>query len=205
MSQRPFSLDPLFRSLTALPGVGPKNAKLFEKLIGGPKVSDLLFHLPIDYIDRRFSPLIKDAPNGRIATMEVIIGKHFPNAKRAQPYRVQCHDDTGSMTLTFFHANKEWLKKQLPEGETRIVSGKVEYYQGKPQIVHPDMAKPEERESLEAVEPVYPLTQGLTNKVVRKAVQGALGFLQKLPEWCEPEYKKRNQWPDWHSAVTEVH
>lgn len=205
MSQRPFSLDPLFRALTTLPGVGPKNGKLFEKLIGGPKVIDLLFHLPIDFIDRRFAPKIKDAPNGRIATMEIVVGKHFPNAKRSQPYRVNCADDTGTMTLTFFHANKDWIKKQLPEGSTRIVSGKIEYYQGKAQMVHPDMVAPEERDSLEAVEPIYPLTQGLTNKAVRKAMNGGLGFVQKLPEWCDPEYKKRNHWPDWHDAVEEVH
>ncbi|MAE50508.1 MAG: ATP-dependent DNA helicase RecG [Micavibrio sp.] len=205
MSQRPFILDPLFRSLTALPGVGPKNAKLFEKLLGGPKVLDLLFHLPIDFIDRRFSPKIKDAPNGRIATMEITVGKHFPNARRSAPYRVQCSDETGTLNVTFFHANKDWIKKQLPEGAQRIISGKVEYYQGQAQMVHPDIAPPEERASLEAVEPVYPLTQGVTNKTLRKAMDGAIGFVQPLPEWCDNEYKKRNNWPDWHSAVHDVH
>lgn len=205
MSQRPFSLDPVFRALTSLPGVGPKNAKLFEKLLGGPKVLDLLFHLPIDFIDRRFAPKIKDAPNGRIATIEITVGKHFPNAKRSQPYRVWCTDETGTINLTFFHANKDWIKKQLPEGAQRIISGKVEYYQGHAQMVHPDMAPPEERATLETVEPVYPLTQGLTNKTVRKAMEGALGFVTKLPEWCDPEYKRRNNWPDWHVAVQEVH
>ena len=55
---RPFDLDPLFRRLTALPGVGPKNAALFERLCGGEKVLDVLFHLPIDFIDRRFAPKI---------------------------------------------------------------------------------------------------------------------------------------------------
>lgn len=205
MSGRPFSLDPLFRSLTTLPGVGPKNAKLFEKLVNGPKVLDLLFHLPVDFIDRRFAPKLKDAPNGRVATIEVTVGKHSPNAKRAQPYRVSAHDETGGMTLTFFHANKEWLKKQLPEGEKRIVSGKIEYYQGQPQIVHPDIAEPEDRAALEAVEPIYPLTQGLTNKAVRKAIQGAQSFLSPMPEWCDPEYKRRNSWPDWDKAILAAH
>lgn len=205
MSGRPFHLDPLFRSFTTLPGVGPKNAQLFEKLCSGPKVLDLLFHLPIDCIDRRFSPPIKDAPNGRIATMQVEIVKHSPSAKRSQPYRITARDETGSMSLVFFHANKDWLKKQLPEGTSRIVSGKVEYFQGIPQIVHPDIALPEDRATLEAIEPVYPLTQGLTNKAVRKAMQGALQTTPQLQDWLDPSYKTRNHWPDWDKAVLDVH
>ncbi len=191
---RPFALDPLFRSLNVLPGVGPKNAKLFEKLIGGPKVLDLLWHLPVDFVDRRFSPQIKDAPDGRIATMAVTIGKHFPNARKSQPYKIWCHDETGTLNLVFFHAHKDWIEKQLPEGAKMIVSGKVEFYAGHPQITHPDIAKPEDRAQIETLEPIYPLTAGLTNKAVRRAMQGALGLVPKLPEWLDEAYKKRNGW-----------
>lgn len=202
---RPFDLDPLFRALTALPGVGAKNAKLFEKLIAGPKILDLLWHLPIDFIDRRFSPKIKDAPDGRVATMEITIGKHFPNARKGQPYKVWCTDETGTLNLVFFHAHKDWIEKQLPEGTKIIVSGKVEYYAGNPQITHPEIVKPEERETLEALEPIYPLTAGLTNKTVRKAMGGALKFVRPLPEWLDEAYKKRQQWPDWSDAVKSIH
>lgn len=202
---RPFELDALFRSLTALPGVGPRNAKLFEKLCGGPKVLDLLWHFPVDFIDRRFSPAIAEAPEGRVATMEVTVTNHIPNARRNQPYRVKVRDESGVMTLTFFHARKDWIEKQLTERENVIVSGKIEYYQGNPQMVHPDIAAVEERTSLETVEPIYPLTAGLTNKVVRKAMTGALGFVSKLPEWLEPEYKKRQKWDDWDVALASAH
>lgn len=202
---RPFDLDPLFRALTTLPGVGPKNAKLFEKLIGGPKVLDLLWHMPIDFIDRRFSPKIKEAPNGRIATIEVTVGKHFPNAKKSQPYKVWCTDETGTLNLVFFHAHKDWLNKQLPEGGKIIISGKVEYYNGQPQITHPEIAKAEERAALEVIEPIYPLTAGLTNKAVRKAIDGALKFIPTLPEWLDESYKKRQQWPNWSDALQQIH
>ncbi len=202
---RPFELDPLFRALTTLPGVGPKNGKLIEKLVRGPKVLDLLMHLPIDFIDRRFSPPIAEAPNGRIATIEVTVLAHTPNARRNLPYRVKVRDDSSTMTLTFFHANKAWIEKQLPEREKVIVSGKVEYYQGAPQMVHPDIAPVAERESLEALEPIYPLTAGVTNKVLRKAVAGALGFIPQLPEWLDAAYKKRNGWGDWGACLEAVH
>ena len=202
---RPFDLDALFRALTSLPGVGPRNAKLFEKLIGGPKVLDLLWHLPVDFIDRRFSPTVSEAPEGRIATMELTVIEHIPNPRRNLPYRVRARDDSGVITLTFFHAKKEWIQKQLPDREKVIVSGKVEFYQGNPQMVHPDIAKPEERATLETIEPIYPLTAGVTNKTVRKAMQGALGFIQKLPEWLDDSYKTKNKWTDWHKALERVH
>ncbi len=203
---RPFDLDPLFRTLTTLPGVGSRNGTLLEKLIGGPKVLDLLWHLPVDFIDRRFSPKIAEAPNGKIATIEVTVGKHFPNARKGLPYKVWCTDATGTINLTFFHANKAWIEKQLPEGEKRIISGRVEYYQGNPQMTHPDaIGTIEERAAIETVEPIYPLTAGITNKTIRKAMAGALSFVQPLPEWLEPEYKKRNGWPDWNEAVRLVH
>ncbi len=205
MSQRPFALDPIFRAQNSLAGVGPKIAQLMEKLVGGPKIWDLLKHLPVDFIDRRYAPKVSEAQNQKIATMEVTIGKHSPNARRGLPYRVAANDDTGAMTLTFFHANKDWLAKQLPVGEKRIVSGKVEYYQGNPQIVHPDIAPLSQRHTLETVEPIYPLTQGVTNKILRKAIQSSLGFVPKLPEWLDPAYKKQQRWADWHEALEDVH
>ncbi|MCB9988811.1 MAG: ATP-dependent DNA helicase RecG [Rhodospirillales bacterium] len=203
---RPFEIDPLFRRVTELPGIGPRNAKLLEKLCGGERVVDLLWHLPIDFIDRRFSPKLADAPDGKICTLKVTVGKHFPNQRKSQPYKVWCTDETGTINLIFFHPHKDWLQKQLPEGATVIISGKVEHYQGKLQMTHPDAIGPEEdRATIETVEPVYPLTAGLTNKTVRKAVQAALGFTLKLPEWLDPAWRSKNKWLDWHKALDAAH
>lgn len=202
---RPFILDPLFRHITTLPGVGPKNAPLMERLVGGPKILDMLWHTPIDFIDRRFSPLIKDAPNGKVATFAVRVEKHFPSARRGMPYRVRCIDETGAVSLVFFKASKAWMEKSYPVGKEMIVSGKVEYYQGNPQIVHPDTAAPEERESLETVEPIYPLTQGVSNKILSKAIRGALAFTPEMPDWLEPSYKAQQKWDDWDSCIQAVH
>ncbi len=205
MNQRPFEIDPLFRSLTTLAGVGPRNAKLLEKLIGGPKVLDLLLHAPIDFIDRRFSCPIAKCPNGKVVTMEVHVDKHFPNARKSLPYRVKCTDNSGEISLVFFHANKGWIEKLLPIGKNMIISGRVEYFQGLPQMVHPEIAKPEERKTLETVEPIYPLTQGVTNKTLRKAINGALDFIPKLPEWLDDAHKTQNGWGDWHDNLRSLH
>ncbi|MCI5060499.1 MAG: ATP-dependent DNA helicase RecG [Alphaproteobacteria bacterium] len=203
---RPFELDVLFRALTTLAGVGPKNAKLFEKLTGGSKILDLLFHKPVDFVDRRYMPKLKDAPNGKICTLEVRTEKHTPAPRRGLPYRVKGTDGTGSIDIIFFHANKGWIEKQLPIGEVRLISGKVEHYQGQAQMAHPDIiAKPDERESIQIVEPIYPMTAGLSHKIMRKALGSALGLIPELPEWQDASYKAKNKWPDWHEAMKALH
>ncbi len=205
MNQRPFALDPLFRSITVLAGIGPRNGKLLEKLIGGAKILDLLFHAPVDFIDRRFSCPIAQAPNGKVVTMEVQIENHYPNARKSLPYRVKALDDSGEISLVFFHANKGWIEKQLPIGQSMVISGRIEYFQGLPQMIHPDIVKPSERETLETVEPIYPLTQGITNKTLRKAMGNALEFIPELPEWLDDAHKVQNGWGDWHSDMRSLH
>ena len=203
---RPFVLDPLFRALTALPGIGPRNAVLLEKLVGGPKLLDALWHRPIDFIDRRFSCPVKEAPDGKVVTLALRVMKHIPNPRKGLPYKVWCTDNSGAINLVFFHAHKDWLEKQLPLNADVIVSGRIEYYQGNPQMTHPDaIGKPEDRAAIEIVEPIYPLTQGVTNKMVRKAAHAALGFVPKLPEWQDAAWHQRQQWLAWDDAVRALH
>lgn len=203
---RPFALDPLFRLVTTLPGVGPKNGKLFEKLTGGPKVSDVLWHKPVDFVDRSYSPALRDAENGKIITREVEILKHSPSARAGLPYRVKATDGTASIELVFFSAKRDWIEKQLPVGDVRLISGKVEFYQGQAQMVHPDfIVKPEDKHTIDLIEPIYPLTAGLTNKAVRKAVKGACDTLPTLDEWQDAAWKQKNKWPSWKDAMMQLH
>ncbi len=201
---RPFALDSVFRTLTVLPGVGPKNGKLFEKLIGGGKILDLLWHKPVDFVDRSHMPKVIDAEDGKICTIEVTVMKHNAPPKRSMPYKVWCTDDTAALNIIFFNANKDWLEKQMPEGKKVYISGKMEIYQGNRQIVHPDYVT-QDKTTIEPIEPIYPLTAGLTNKAVRKAVQGSLTMLPELEEWLDPSYKKLKKWPEWKDAVGQLH
>ncbi len=202
---RPELLFPLFAPLSALKGVGPRFAKLFESL-AGPHVVDLCWHLPNGIIDRRYAPKVAAAIPGRVATLTVRVGEHRSPPTARQPYRVSCHDDTGGLELVFFHARPEYLKRMLPEGEVRVVSGKVEVFNDTLQITHPDhIATVEEKDKLAKVEPVYPLTAGLSLKVVGKAVQGALGRTIALPEWLDPEFRKRRGWTAWHDSLLAAH
>jgi ATP-dependent DNA helicase RecG len=206
---RPTRLDTLFADATTLPGIGPKLGKLLAEFTGD-KVIDLLFHLPANLIDRQYRPSLAEVEDGRIATFDVEVMKHDapPNMgkRRNLPYRILCGNETGYVSLVFFRARGDWLTKAMPVGARRMVSGRVERFREQLQIVHPDHMLPQaEFEKLPIVEPVYPLTAGLSAKVLMKAIQAALPQLPALPEWQEAEWLKQQGWDDWHSAVQTVH
>ncbi len=202
---RPVVLFPLFRPVTALPGLGPRLGKLVEKL-AGPQVVDLLWHLPCGVIDRRYAPKIAEAPNGRIATMTVRVDSHAAPHNSRHPYKVRCTDETGVLELIYFHVKGDWLERQMPVGKTVVVSGKVEWFHDTPQITHPDAVVPlESKDEIEAVEPVYPMTAGLPAKTLRKAVRAMLSDVPELPEWQDAAWRSRNGWPTWHESIRRAH
>ena len=202
---RPEILFPLFALAGVLPGVGPRTAKLLEGLTG-PHVVDVCWHLPVALIDRRYAPTLSTAEPGRIATLTLRIGQHIAPHNPRQPYRIHGSDETGEIELVFFHARPDYLSKVLPEGEARVVSGRVEIFGGHLQMTHPDhIGKLEDLESLKTVEPVYRLTGGLTLKTVSKAVQAAVARAPDLPEWLDAAYQAREGWPAWRAALIAVH
>ena len=202
---RPAVLNPLFAPATALPGVGARTGRAFERL-AGPLVVHLLWHLPSGLIDRRHTPKIADAEAGATATLTVRIDGHRPAPDRRRPTRIYCSDETGTLMLVFFHARDDWLRQKLPEGAVRVVSGRVERYGSALQMVHPDHIAPlDERESVQTVEPIYPLTAGLTLKPMTRAVRAALARAPTLPEWIEPSLIERRRWPSWKEALAAAH
>lgn len=203
---RPFILDPLFKASTSLPGIGPRNNKYLERLVGGNKIRDVLFHLPIDLVDRTKTPKIVQAEVGEIATLKVKVVNHIPNPRKNLPYKIICEDETGYVQLIYFHANETWLSKQFPKNETIIVSGKIDKYEDKFQIVHPQSVGTEQdMDKIARLEPIYPMTSGLAHKTLLKAIQGALSEMPKLPEWLDPEFTRKNSFPPWHKCLQKLH
>ena len=202
---RPENLFPLFKPVTSLKGVGARTAELIEK-VAGPHIIDLLWHLPTDIIDRRYQPKIADARPDSIATITLRITKHYPPFNKRAPYKIVGMDDTGAMNLVFFRARPDYLAKQLPENEIRVVSGKVEKFGDTLQMTHPDhIGTPQEIEALSKVEPVYPLTAGLSLKILGKAMAAALEVPPELPEWLDGPLISREKWPAWRDAVLKAH
>jgi ATP-dependent DNA helicase RecG len=211
---RPSILDPLFVPITSLAGVGPKVGALIEKVVVADlgdrtaRAGDLLFVLPHTVIDRRSRPGIAGSAQGQIVTLDVRIDRHQPppRGNRSVPYRVYAHDDTGEIALTFFHAHASYLEKAMPEGEHVVVSGRMEWFNGRPSMVHPDhIALASEAENLPLVEPVYPLTAGLSGKVLRRAIGQALARVPEFPEWQDGAFMRRHTFAAFGDALARIH
>jgi ATP-dependent DNA helicase RecG len=221
---RPPALAPLFAPVRSLGGVGPKIEGLLNKLVAPrhasahARVIDLLWHLPQGVIDRSLTPSIAEARVGDIATIEVTVAEHRPGGGRRRgargPYRVLVEDASGALELVYFNADPIYLRRLLPVGSRRLISGKIEAYDGWLQMPHPDHVvaveavpakEPSAGTGLPLLEPVYALTAGLTNTTLRKATTQALGRLPKLPEWNDAAWLKQNKWPGFATALHRMH
>ncbi|MBB3773013.1 ATP-dependent DNA helicase RecG [Angulomicrobium tetraedrale] len=202
---RPDILNSYFAPITGLPGIGPKLAKSFNRLLGredGARVLDLLLHLPASTIDRRARPTLAEVVPDTVVTLEIHVDRHAPTPPGSRaPYRVYAHDATGDIVLAFFKADRSWMERLLPVGETRWISGTVTLYDGMLQMTHPDrVVDAAGLAKLPPIEPVYPLVEGLGHGHVRRAVEAALAHTGDLPEWQggEPTY-------GFHAALAKVH
>ncbi len=202
---RPNILFPLFAPIEAIKGVGDKYGKLIKKLCG-EKVIDILLHLPVNVVDRTYSPTLQNAQNGRIWTGLVTITEHQPPAGRKHPYRIYCTDGTAELVLIFFKVYADSLAKNYPVGERRAISGRLEYFNGMWQMSHPDYCVPADKLSqISALEPVYPLTAGVTNKMLCRLKEEALTRLPKLPEWQRPEILGDLEYISFDEALKKLH
>jgi ATP-dependent DNA helicase RecG len=205
MSGRPEILFPLFGAITALDGIGPKSAQLLET-IGITRPRDLLYTLPHSGVDRRLRASIRDAVLPAVVTVAVTVGRHNPPKTKGRPYWITVEDAAVAFQIVFFHAKGDYLQKLLPFGQRRVVSGRVELFDGIGRMVHPDhVLREDEAETIPSFEPVYPLTAGITQRTMWKATRAALGMAPALPEWADAALVQREGWPDWSGAMRAVH
>ncbi len=195
-------LAPLRASLTSLPGLGARLGTLMARLVGGESVRDVLFHLPVDFLDRRSCPHIAEARPGMLATLRVEVIRHEAPVKKGQPHRVIIGDGTGFAEIVLFHAAR---LSQFPLGARLIVSGKLELFADRLVLPHPDyVANALHEGTFPWIEPVWPLTKGIVPRVMRRAVLGALAGLPVLPEWQDPSVLKSRGWPGFGAALQAV-
>ncbi|MFT3689181.1 ATP-dependent DNA helicase RecG [Paenirhodobacter sp.] len=205
MSGRPAVLFPLFAGIETLSGIGAKTAAAFAQ-IGVTRPRDMLFTLPHAVVDRRPVPSVRAVAPPTVATVEVTVLAHLPARRRDGPSRVLVQDAETEFSLVFFHARGDYLEKTLPIGARRLVSGKLEAFDGIVQMVHPDhILAPENAADLPEFEPVYPLAAGLTQRLMAKAAAGSLARLPQLAEWIDPGLLARENWPDWAGAMRAAH
>ncbi|WP_332679123.1 ATP-dependent DNA helicase RecG [Brevundimonas sp.] len=200
---RPEILFPLFAEVSTLKGVGPKILPLVQKL-AGPLVRDVAFLSPSGLIVRRPMTAL-NAVEGQVGIFEISIDRLIVPSKPGAPIKVRATDATGFVHLIWFGGSAQHIDRLLPRGQTRLVTGKVERFNNEVQIVHPDIFTPEQAGEIAAVEPVYPATQGLTSRVIRKLVQASLQQAPDLPEWQDPAWLAKTRWPGWRAALERLH
>jgi ATP-dependent DNA helicase RecG len=202
---RPAILNPIFTEVEALKGVGPQLAKPLRKLEIARAV-DALFHLPTGAIHRRHVDALHPSDVGSMVAV-VLNPVEYRQGGGRGPFRVEALDGEGNpVSLVYFGGQPGWAKKLLPLGEARLVSGRLEAYGDRLQIVHPDhVLAPGEASALPMREAVYPLSEGLTNRRMAQLAAQALERAPDLPEWIEPSLKARKNWPDWKPALERAH
>ena len=202
---RPEILYPLFADINTLKGVGERTHKLLANLVNGDKIVNLLWHLPSNIIDRTYSPRLNNVIAGRICTIAVKVVEHIPPKTSKQPYRVIVEDETDQLTLIFFKVYAQSITKALPIGSTRVISGKPESFNGQLQMPHPDyIVRPEEIAKVLGMETVYPLTAGITNKMMGKYMQQVLAKLPNFSEWLDDKFLVQQKWRSFNDAIIKI-
>ena len=203
---RPDILNPLFAETETLDGVGPKLKKPLDRL-GLTRVRDLAYHLPERFVTRRAVDNADEAGEGEQIVIRLTVTEHRGGRSPRAPYRVLAQDTLGNvLALTYFGRASYTAKKQLPVGETRWVAGKLERFGDMLQIVHPDHVVEEGGDTLQRLcEPVYRLSEGLTQPRLAGLIAQALGKAPELPEWIEESQRAKHDWPSWREAIGQAH
>lgn len=202
---RPERLNSLFVAADSLKGVGPGLARPLEKL-GLTRVKDFAYHLPDRFVERRAVANLDDASVGENIVIALTPVEHRSSSGRG-PFRVLAQDAIGNIcAISYFGRASYSAKKLLPVGEQRWVAGRLEQYGQMLQMVHPDHVEADSAGLLgQLVEPVYPLSEGLTQGRLGALVELSLASLPELPEWIEPGQLAKMQWPNWRDALALAH
>ncbi|HWA00760.1 MAG TPA: ATP-dependent DNA helicase RecG [Caulobacterales bacterium] len=206
MDEKPHPARSAYLAPARTPKGGRKETmELIAKVAGGKLVRDLVFLPPHSAIDRRNRVPIAETRDGEIATIEAEVDGHMPGFRNL-PYRVRLRDETGFLSVAYFRGHRDMLERMWPIGQRRLVSGEVTMYDGMRQMLHPDhVVDPSRGETLPNVEPIYPLTAGLTGRMLAKAINTALESVPEIPEWLEPTTVQANHWPTFRQALERLH
>lgn len=159
-------------------GVGPKLAQLFAN-ISLFTISDLLYHIPFRYTDRRHIDTTRTLAPGKDRTVigDVLSTRIIPTGKRGRGiFELHLRDNFGSIAAVWFNFNGKYMKERLKSGQRLILSGETTLYRGRLQFFHPEVEEINEENKLEEggrIIPIYPATEGISQKLIRKVIKAA--------------------------------
>ena len=199
------SYEFLLKDISSLKRVGQKTKKLLKK----KKIEtlfDVLWHLPLAFVDRSNLIDINKLEVGKICTIRVQVKKYNIPRIRNLPNTVKCEDSTGQINIVFFNSREGYLKKILPLNEWVVISGKVNFYNKKYQIANPTYVVPSEKENfVKKIIPSYSLTEGITEKIYRNIIDQVLKKLPTLEEWHNSNILKIFDNKSWKDSILYLH
>jgi ATP-dependent DNA helicase RecG len=203
---RPERLNPLFAQSTGLKGVGPGVERAFDRL-GLTRIKDLAYHLPDRFVQRRAIATLDEGGVGEQVIVALTPLEYRSGGSMRAPLRIMAEDAAGNIcALTYFGRLGGAARKQLPLGERKWIAGRLDQFGQTMQIVHPDKVMDESGAGLGSLcEPVYPLSEGLTQGRLAALVTQALSHVEDLPEWIEPGLMAKMGWPTWADALRDAH
>lgn len=176
--------------IVSLKGIGPKTAALFEKL-KVYTIEDLIKLYPRNYLSYAKPVAISEAEPGERVTIKASVQSYVDIKKVRSLTLVTCivKDGTGVVKLTWY--NSPFLKQVFHIGQTFIFVGTLIVRNHQLTMEHPEYYTQAQYDKLvSSLQPVYPLTEGLSNKVVTKAVAGALVYLDEITDKVPEEIRK---------------
>jgi ATP-dependent DNA helicase RecG len=198
--------ETLDQPVASLSGIGPQSALKLGKL-GINTLQDLLFHLPHRYQDKTRVYPIQTLSPGMVVLTSGIVELTDVITKGRNTLVCRISDQTGSLSLKFFHFTAQ-QKRSLSPGTLISCFGEIRNgYQGL-EIIHPEykVISPQDEITEPRLTPIYPLTEGLYQTALRKAVQQALSLcLQNLIDWLPQAILDKNNFPSLASALQELH
>jgi ATP-dependent DNA helicase RecG len=191
-------------------GVGPKLASLLEKK-GIRTVEDALYFIPRDYQDRRE---IKKISRVEVGKAETIVGDVLSadvvmfKGGRKKVFEVMVGDGSGVIVGKWFHFNLRYMKGRFKKGERVIMTGEARAFGGQREMHHPDVEPFDDTDRLNfgRIVPVYPLTEGLGEKTLRRIISHAIsGYLENVVDGIPQEIGKGKGLIPLKEALKNVH
>ncbi len=210
-----FNPDILSSPIEYLKGVGPQRGDLLKKELGIFHFADLLEYYPFRHLDKTKVVPIREitAETDFTQVSGKLVSKEILGSKRARRLVAELQDGTGALELVWFQGIN-WVEKTLEIGRSYVVFGKVGFYQGSPQISHPEMEllSPDKPQSAGNLEPIYPSTEklksrGLNGRQIGKLTQQLISLLseQQLPEILPEQVVQQLNLMSRFQAFTQIH
>ena len=195
----------LSQNINTLKGVGKKIQILLRKK-NIEKISDLLWNIPHSFTDRSNLTDLNKLEIGKITTIKVKATKYnIPRIKNL-PNKVICKDEKGEIDIIFFNSREGYIKKILPLNQWLIISGKINFFKKKYQIVNPAYIVPISKEEyVKKIIPKYSLTEGMTEKIYRKIIEQVLNQIPNLNEWHNLNILEKFGKNSWKDCVLNLH